>query len=154
MLAGIVPIASIINLIRNKSDSKEIYIQILFKLGILGLIVVMGLLTSDWLQWSAFGLGMYALFSWIQTVKIKDPVSYQIVFKSKAMVLIMIAFPLISFIGYATSAFLPTYFMDTFDVTKTVAGRNLGLQSAIAGFLGLLFGGVLSDYLRKFLMKI
>ena len=150
LLAGIVPIASIINLIRNKSESKEIYIQILFKLGILGLIVVMGLLTSDWLQWSAFGLGMYALFSWIQTVQIKDPVYYQIVFKSKAMVLIMIAFPLISFIGYATSAFLPTYFMDTFDVTKTVAGRNLGLQSAIAGFLGLLFGGVLSDYLRKF----
>ena len=52
----------------------SIYIQILFKLGILGLIALMGFLTSDWLQWSAFGLGMYALFSWIQNVKIKDPV--------------------------------------------------------------------------------
>ena len=153
LLAGIIPIVSIINLIKNKSASKEIYIQILFKLGILGLIALMGFLTSDWLQWSAFGLGMYALFSWIQNVKIKDPVSYQIVFKSKTMVLIMIAFPLISFIGYATSAFLPTYFMETFDVSKTIAGRNLGLQSAIAGFLGLLFGGLLSDYLRKFFIN-
>ena len=60
----------------------------------------------------------------------------------------MIAFPLISFIGYATSAFLPTYFMETFDVSKTIAGRNLGLQSAIAGFLGLLFGGLF--YIKDF----
>ena len=44
--------------------------------------------------------------------------------------------------GYAVSAFLPTYFMETFDVSATIAGRNLGLQSAIFGFLGLLFGGV------------
>ena len=109
----------------------------------------MGILTSDWMQWSAFGLGLYALFSWIQTVKIKDPVSYEIVFKSKTMNLIMVAFPLFSFMGYAVSAFLPTYFMETFEVSKTIAGRNLGLQSAIFGFLGLLFGGVFSDYLRK-----
>jgi MFS family permease len=66
------------------------------------------------------------------------------------MNLIMVAFPLFSFMGYAVSAFLPTYFMETFEVTKTIAGKNLGLQSAIFGFLGLLFGGVFSDYLRKF----
>ena len=149
MLAGIIPFASVINLYRDGSDNKEIYLQLAFKLGIFLLIFVMGILTSDWMQWSAFGLGLYALFSWIQTVKIKDPVSYEIVFKSKTMNLIMVAFPLFSFMGYAVSAFLPTYFMETFEVSKTIAGRNLGLQSAIFGFLGLLFGGVFSDYLRK-----
>ena len=149
MLAGIIPFASIINLYKDGSDKKEIYLQLAFKLGIFLLIFVMGILTSDWMQWSAFGLGLYALFSWIQTVKIKDPVSYEIVFKSKTMNLIMVAFPLFSFMGYAVSAFLPTYFMETFEVSKTIAGRNLGLQSAIFGFLGLLFGGVFSDYLRK-----
>jgi len=149
MLAGIIPFASVINLYKDGSDNKEIYLQLAFKLGIFLLIFVMGILTSDWMQWSAFGLGLYALFSWIQTVKIKDPVSYEIVFKSKTMNLIMVAFPLFSFMGYAVSAFLPTYFMETFEVSKTIAGRNLGLQSAIFGFLGLLFGGVFSDYLRK-----
>lgn len=150
MLAGIIPIASMINLHKEDSDRKEIFFQLGFKAGILLLILLMGLLTSDWLQWSAFGLGLYALLSWIQTVKIKDPVSYEIVFRSKTMNLIMIAFPLFSFMGYAVSAFLPTYFMETFEVSATIAGRNLGLQSAIFGFLGLLFGGVFSDYLRKF----
>ena len=149
MLAGIIPFASVINLYKDGSDNKEIYLQLAFKLGIFLLIFAMGVLTSDWMQWSAFGLGLYALFSWIQTVKIKDPVSYEIVFKSKTMNLIMVAFPLFSFMGYAVSAFLPTYFMETFEVSKTIAGRNLGLQSAIFGFLGLLFGGVFSDYLRK-----
>ena len=149
MLAGVIPIASIINLYKDGSDKKEIYLQLAFKLGIFLLIFAMGILTSDWMQWSAFGLGLYALFSWIQTVKIKDPVSYEIVFKSKTMNLIMVAFPLFSFMGYAVSAFLPTYFMETFEVSKTIAGKNLGLQSAIFGFLGLLFGGVFSDYLRK-----
>ena len=149
MLAGIIPFASIINLYKDGSDKKEIYLQLAFKLGIFLLIFAMGILTSDWMQWSAFGLGLYALLSWIQTVKIKDPVSYEIVFKSKTMNLIMVAFPLFSFMGYAVSAFLPTYFMETFEVSKTIAGRNLGLQSAIFGFLGLLFGGVFSDYLRK-----
>ncbi len=149
MLAGIIPFASVINLYRDGSDNKEIYLQLAFKLGIFLLIFAMGILTSDWMQWSAFGLGLYALFSWIQTVKIKDPVSYEIVFKSKTMNLIMVAFPLFSFMGYAVSAFLPTYFMETFEVSKTIAGRNLGLQSAIFGFLGLLFGGVFSDHLRK-----
>jgi MFS family permease len=143
MLAGIIPFASIINLYKDGSDKKEIYLQLDFKLGIFLLIFVMGVLTSDWMQWSAFGLGLYALFSWIQTVKIKDPVSYEIVFKSKTMNLIMVAFPLFSFMGYAVSAFLPTYFMETFEVSKTIAGRNLGLQSAIFGFLGLLFGEVI-----------
>ena len=150
MLAGIIPIASMINLHKENSDRKEIFFQLGFKAGIFLLILLMGFLTSDWLQWSAFGLGLYALLSWIQTVKIKDPVSYEIVFRSKTMNLIMIAFPLFSFMGYAVSAFLPTYFMETFEVSATIAGRNLGLQSAIFGLLGLLFGGVFSDYLRKF----
>ena len=150
MLAGIIPFASIINLYKNNSDKKEIYFQLLLKFIIFMLVFLMGLLTSDWLQWSAFGLGVYAFFSWVQNVKIKDPISYEIVFKSRTMNLIMVAFPLFSFMGYAVSAFLPTYFMETFEVTKTIAGKNLGLQSAIFGFLGLLFGGIFSDYLRKF----
>ena len=98
----------------------------------------MSYLTGDLLQWGAFGLGLFTLLSWIQTVKLNDPIAFSLGFKSKTIIFSMIGFPLISFMGYAVSAFLPAYFIETFEVTKTVAGRNLGLQSAIFGFFGLL----------------
>ena len=85
----------------------------------------------------------------IRDRKLSDPIAFSLSFKSKTIILCMIGFPLISFMGYAVSAFLPAYFIETFEVTKTVAGRNLGLQSAVFGFFGLLTGGLISDYLRR-----
>ena len=149
VLSGILPISSLVSLLYKKEKSPEIYYQIFMTFGVISLVTIMSYLTGDLLQWGAFGLGLFTLLSWIQTVKLNDPIAFSLGFKSKTIIFSMIGFPLISFMGYAVSAFLPAYFIETFEVTKTVAGRNLGLQSAIFGFFGLLTGGLFSDYLRK-----
>ena len=149
ILYGILPISALISLLYKKEKTSEILYQVYATFAVILMIIIMSYLTGDSLQWGAFGLGLFTLISWIQTMKLSDPIAFSLSFKSKTIILCMIGFPLISFMGYAVSAFLPAYFIETFEVTKTVAGRNLGLQSAVFGFFGLLTGGLISDYLRR-----
>ena len=42
--------------------------------------------TEDFLQWTAWGIGAYLVFSWIQTLKTRDRVAFEIMFKNKAFI--------------------------------------------------------------------
>ena len=54
------------------------------------------MITDNLLQWLALGIGIYVVFSWAQSLKARDSATYHMIFKSKAMVFTMIAFPTIS----------------------------------------------------------
>ena len=53
------------------------------------------LLTDNVPQWVALGIGIYVVYSWVQSLKARDPVTYHMIFQSKAMVYTMLAFPTI-----------------------------------------------------------
>ncbi|HEX9955232.1 MAG TPA: MFS transporter [Allosphingosinicella sp.] len=119
-------------------------------------------LTGDFPQWLAYGLGIYAIISWIQTLKHRDPPAYRLIWGTPAVVILTIAFGSISFVTYATSFWIPYFVEQTFyagsmspaaflgGVTaKEEVGIIVGWGGALSAATGVILGGYLSDRWRE-----
>ena len=132
----------------------------------LAAVVVVGYglfrLTGDGPQWLAYGLGVYAIFSWVQSLKHRDPPAYALIWGSPIVVLLAVAFGSISFVTYATSFWLPHYVEATFYAGGTTPSRYLtgltakaevgliiGTTAAISAAIGVILGGYISDVWRQ-----
>jgi len=121
------------------------------------------MLTGDAPQWLAYGLGVYAVFSWVQSLRHRDPAVYRLIWGNRTVVMLAIAFGSISFMSYAISFWAPPYAIRTFYGTPAapaqfIAGLTardevatiLGWGAAIAAATGVIMGGIISDYWRRF----
>lgn len=118
-------------------------------------------LTGDGPQWAAYGLGAYAIFSWVQSLKHRDLAAYRLIWGSPAVVLLTVAFGSIAFVTYATSFWLPPYVEQTFYAggqtgryfegmsAKEEVGFIIGWSVAFAAATGVIAGGYLSDVWRQ-----
>ena len=105
--------------------------------------------TGSTAQWIATGIGVYVTISWAQSLKIKDPATYSLMFGSRAFIYTMIAFPTISFIGYGAGFWVPPLLLRVHDVSSAEIGLWIGLGGALGGLTGVTLGGVLADYLKS-----
>ena len=76
-------------------------------------------LTGSVIQWIALGTGIYVVFSWVQSLRARDPVTYEMIFKSKAMIYTMIAFPTISFVTYGVGFWTAPLLLRLHDTSAT-----------------------------------
>ncbi|MGZ8347784.1 MAG: spinster family MFS transporter [Allosphingosinicella sp.] len=119
-------------------------------------------LTGDAPQWAAYGLGCYAIFSWIQSLRHRDPPAYRLIWGSPAVVVLAIAFGSISFVTYATSFWIPPYVEAHFysggeAPARFIAGLSakeevgfiIGWSAAFSAAAGVILGGYLSDLWRQ-----
>ena len=127
-------------------------------------VAVAGLigLTGDAPQWLAYGLGVYSVFSWIQSLKNRDLPTYRLIWGSPVVVMLAIAFGSISFVSYAVSFWGPPYVLRTFypdplgpavyigglSAAEEVA-TILGWGAALSAAIGVISGGVISDLWRR-----
>jgi len=135
-------------------------------LAVLALVAVLGyglyLVTGTGPQWAAYGLGVYAIFSWVQSLKHRDLPTYTLIWGSPAVVLLAIAFGSISFVTYATSFWIPFYVEEHFYgggsapalyfaglTAKAEVGLIIGTTSALSAAVGVIMGGYLSDVWRQ-----
>ncbi len=103
------------------------------------------LLTEDFLQWVAWGIGAYLVCTWIQSLRERDPVAFNLMFRSKAIVYSFISFPCIPFVGYAYSAFTPPFYINYHGMTALEIGTKgwimndgvKGLKIRIRGLVNL-----------------
>jgi len=106
-------------------------------------------LTGNIPQWLAIGVGVYVVFSWAQSLAARDPVTFAMIFRSKAMIFTMIAFPTISFVTYGVGFWTAPLLLRLHDTTPTEVGLYIGLGSAIGGWLGVTLGGMIGDVLKR-----
>lgn len=119
-------------------------------------------LTGDGPQWSAYGLGVYAIASWVQSLRQRDPPTYSLIWGSPLVVLLAIAFGSISFVTYATSFWIPHYVEEHFygsplDPARFIGGMTakeeigfiIGWTAAVSAAAGVIIGGYLSDIWRQ-----
>ena len=133
---------------------------------VLGLVVAVGYglyaLTGDGPQWLAYGLGVYAVFSWIQSLKHRDLPTYRLIWGTPAVVVMVLAFGSIAFVTYATSFWIPPYVEAHFysagmDSSRFIAGMSakeevgliIGWGAAAAAAIGVIAGGYVSDVWRQ-----
>jgi len=133
---------------------------------VLALVIAVGYglyrLTGDAPQWLAYGLGVYAVFSWIQSLKHRDLPTYRLIWGTPLVVILVIAFGSIAFVTYATSFWIPPYVEATFYGTGPAASRFIpgmsakeevgliiGWGAALAAATGVILGGYVSDLWRQ-----
>ena len=114
-------------------------------LGAWGLIV----LTGSVLQWITTAVGVYVTYSWAQSLKIRDPATYEMMFRSKSFIYTMLAFPSMAFVGYGAGFWIPPLLMRVHDAGATEVGLYIGIGAAAGGFIGITLGGMLADYLKQ-----
>jgi len=119
-------------------------------------------LTGDGAQWLAYGIGVYAVYSWTQSLKHRDPATHRLIWGTPVTILLAAAFGSIAFITYAVSFWTPPYILRTFYTAPTdpalimtgmTAAKEVstivGWSAAIAAAIGVILGGFISDAWRK-----
>ena len=100
-------------------------------------------------QWTAVGVGTYAVYSWASTLKSRDAPAYALIVGNPAFLAIVLAYGLNSFVAYAVGFWAAPHAIRDLGVAPAQAGFILGGLGAVAGFLGVSIGGVMSDRLRR-----
>jgi len=99
-------------------------------------------------QWIALGVGLYAAFSWSQTLARRDPPAFDLLFRTPSLALACSGYAFLAFTGYGVGFWTTPYFIRVLGASEREVGLVVGATSAAAGWLGVTLGGVLADRLR------
>ena len=100
--------------------------------------------TTNMIQWTAIAIGAYAVGSWMQAIRLRDPDAALLMIGTPGFVALAIAGGLLSFGSYALSAFLYLYGTRYLGM-RPADGFTIGAIAAVAGGLGTALGGVIAD---------
>ena len=95
------------NLVGLKDHPKVLRANLIYASGIA--LAAWGLveLTGSTAQWITTGFGVWVTLTWTQSLKVRDPATYHMMFGSKAFIYTMLAFPTMAFIGYGAGFWIP-----------------------------------------------
>lgn len=144
-LASMLPIANLPSLMRSGASLK---LNALAALGIGGVATGFILLTGDTAQWVALGTGAYVVLCWAQSLAMRDPAAFAMIFKTRSMIYTMLAFPTIAFVTYGAGFWTIPLLLRLHDVSAAEVGTYIGLGSAIGGLLGVTLGGAMGDWMK------
>ena len=98
-------------------------------------------------QWFLLALGYYAIFSWASALRSRDPSTFALTWGSPAFLCTILGYGMVAFISYATSYWGAPYGERVFELSKSELGLLLGAPAAVTGFLGVIIGGRVADWL-------
>lgn len=110
-----------------------------------GMIIVTGSVA----QWVTLGIGLYVSVTWAQSLAVRDPVTFAMIFKSRSMIYTMLAFPMIAFVTYGVGFWGAPLLLRLHDTNPADVGMYLGLGAAAGGLIGVTMGGMLGDRLKR-----
>lgn len=105
-------------------------------------------LTGKVPQWSAVGIGYYAVFSWASSLRAKDPATFRLIWGTPAFICTTLGYGLVALASYGLAAWSPAYAETVLKLPKAELAFVLGGSGALSGFLGVIIGGRISDILR------
>ena len=112
------------------------------------LAVIMTKLTNNLPQWSAMAFGYYAVFSWAATLRRHDPATFSLIWGTPAFICTALGYGLVSLGAYALAFWAAPYAETVLKLPKEELAFVLGGSGAVSGFLGVILGGRMSDWLR------
>ncbi len=119
---------------------------VLIALAVLVMTALLGTATRQ--QWIFVGFGVYAVFSWASALKSSDVPTFNLIWRSPAFMCTILGYGMVTFTAYAMSYWSAPYAERIFGISKTELGWLIGAPSAASGFLGVIFGGRVADYLH------
>lgn len=144
-LASVIPPLNLYSIVRNGASLKLNFGVALIIAFISWLLY---LLTGSVMQWIAMGMGIYITFSWAQSLQMRDPATFSMMFHSKAFVFTLIAFPTIAFVTYGVGFWTAPLLMRVHGASAAEVGLYIGGGSALGGLIAVTSGGYLADKLK------
>ncbi|MFM5923535.1 MAG: spinster family MFS transporter [Novosphingobium sp.] len=106
-------------------------------------------LTGNIPQWTAVGLGYYAVFSWACSLKARDPATWRLIWGTPAFICTTLGYSLVSLAAWALGFWSAPYAETVLHLPKQELAFVLGANGALSGFLGVILGGRIADALRS-----
>lgn len=110
---------------------------------------LIGSATGNFQQWIAVGVGYYAVFSWAISLRARDLPTFKLIWGTPAFLYTIIGYGMVAFAGYSVSFWAAPYAERVLGASKTVLGFWIGGGGAAGGFLGVIIGGRIADWLRE-----
>jgi MFS family permease len=124
------------------------FINVAMAAAMVALAAAMIGLTGNVPQWSAMAFGYYAVFSWAATLRRHDPATFRLIWGTPAFVCTALGYGMVALGAYALSFWAAPYAETVLKLPKAELAFVLGGSGAVAGFLGVILGGRMSDWLR------
>lgn len=131
-----------------RRGTKALVINLAMAAAMFILAVVMAKLTKNPPQWYAMAFGYYAVFSWASTLRRHDPATFALIWGTPAFVCTALGYGLVSLGAYALAFWSAFYAETVLLLPKAELAFILGGSGALSGFLGVILGGRMSDWLR------
>lgn len=98
-------------------------------------------------QWTLIAIGYYAVFCFATSLRARDYPTFALTWGSPAFLCTILGYGTVAFMAYSMSYWGAPYAERTFEVSKSELGFLLGGGGAAGGFLGVILGGRMADYL-------
>lgn len=128
---------------------KALIINVMMALAMTAFALGMIKLTGNIPQWGAIAFGYYAVFSWASTLRRHDPATFQLIWGTPAFICTALGYGLVSLGAYALAFWSAPYAETVLKLPKGEIAFVLGGCGAVSGFLGVILGGRMSDWLRQ-----
>lgn len=128
---------------------KAVVINLAVAAAMAAFALIMIKLTKNLPQWLAIAFGYYAVFSWASTLRQKDPATFRLIWGTPAFICTALGYGLVSFGAYALALWSAPYAETVLKLPKDELAFVLGGCGAASGFLGVILGGRMSDWLRQ-----
>lgn len=113
--------------------------------GLAGLVFLLSAVTGSIGQWLVYGVGIYATFSWVQNLALRDPVTFAMMFRCRAFTYTIFGFCSINFLTYGLAVWVPSFFIRVHGLGVGYVGMVVGLSTVVGGSIGINLGGYLGD---------
>lgn len=127
-----------------------VLVNLAMAVAMIGLALIMIDLTGNLPQWSAMAFGYYAVFSWAATLRRHDPATFRLIWGTPAFICTALGYGLVSLGAYALAFWSAPYAETVLNLPKEELAFVLGGSGAASGFLGVILGGRMSDWLRSY----
>ncbi|MBK6706992.1 MAG: MFS transporter [Sphingomonadales bacterium] len=145
-LSTIVPPFTLIGAARRSMSALALN---LFAAGALGAFAWLMIgLTGNIPQWSAVAVGFYAVFSWATNLRARDPATFRLIWGTPAFLCTSLGYGLVALASYGLALWTAPYAEKVLKLPPQQLAFWLGALAALSGFLGVILGGRLADYLR------
>jgi MFS family permease len=104
--------------------------------------------SATWQQWTFVGIGAYSVYSWASALRARDLPTFQLIWGCPAFLCTTLGYGMVAFIAYSVSYWGSPYAERTFGIAKGTLGWTIGAPGAVAGFLGVIIGGLMADRLQ------
>ncbi|SEJ66021.1 Major Facilitator Superfamily protein [Sphingobium sp. AP50] len=148
MLLGMTPLANW-PMLGRQGGRKAVLLNALAGLVIASCAALLALVSHDLLQWAAMGIGVYAVFSWAQTLAMRDPVVFGLIFRTPSLIRLILGGSATVFMLPALMFWFVPFLQRFYAVDAGQAGAVMGGAYAGLGITGVLAGGIVADQLRQ-----